>query len=153
MDDLSKDAQLARSPGGNRTCPTTGELKRSCSCYSCVGSRNRRKGKRKQRETRKVLEREFGTAGPTQTVTSHEENWRMRVRLEVKSGKQVESLTKQRLQGGRGYSPVRVRRRPRWHLGPDHRLPAVPAGGRDRGRLPESVLPIIIDSGRYIQVD
>jgi hypothetical protein len=94
MDDLSKDAQLARSPGGNRTCPTTGELKRSCSCYSCVGSRNRRKGKRKQRETRKVLEREFGTAGPTQTVTSHEENWRMRVRLEVKSGKQVESLTK-----------------------------------------------------------
>lgn len=94
MTDLSKDAQLARSPGGNRLCPTTGELKRSCSCWSCVGARNRRKGKRSQREARKNLEAVFGGAGPSAQVTGDEENWRMRVRVEVKSGKQVEALTK-----------------------------------------------------------
>lgn len=94
MSDLSKDAQLARSPGGNRTCPDTGELKRSCGCYKCRGRRNRAKGKRKQRDARKVADKLFGTAGPTQSVTANEENWRHRVRLEVKSGKQVESLTR-----------------------------------------------------------
>ena len=91
--DLSKDAQLSRSPGGNRICPTTGELKRNCACPKCRGARNRRKGQRKQREARKALEKSFGTAGPTSTVVGNEENWRMRVRAEVKSGKQVESLT------------------------------------------------------------
>lgn len=91
-DDLSKAAQLARSPGGNRLCPTTGELKRTCGCYSCIGRRNRQKGKRKQREARKTLEDHFGTAGPTVTATAHEEAWRMRVRAEVKSGQQVKAM-------------------------------------------------------------
>lgn len=94
MTDFSKDAQLARSPGGNRACATTGKLKRDCDCYSCVGRRNRAKGKRKQREARKTADKYFGAAGPTATVTANEENWRHRVRIEVKSGKQVESLTK-----------------------------------------------------------
>ena len=91
--DLSKDRQLERSPGGNRTCPVTGRLKRNCTCFSCVGRRNRAKGKRKQREARKSLEKQFGIAGPTQTVTGDEENWRMRVRAEVKAGQQIQALT------------------------------------------------------------
>ena len=92
--DLSKDAQLSRSPGGNRLCPTTGILKRDCDCYSCRGRRNRAKGKTKQRATRKTADKLFGKAGPTQTVTANEENWRHTVRIEVKAGKQIESLTK-----------------------------------------------------------
>lgn len=93
MVDLSKDAQIARSPGGNRTCPTTGETKRSCSCWACQGRRNRAKGKRKQLEARKIADKGFGLAGPTKTVTAHEENWRHRIRLEVKSGQQVKAMT------------------------------------------------------------
>ena len=65
-DDLSKESQLARSPGReNRACPQTGITIRDCTCYSCRGRRNRTKGKKTQREVRKGLERAFGVqAGP-----------------------------------------------------------------------------------------
>jgi len=92
-DDLSKEAQLARSPGGNRLCPTTREPKRSCSCFSCRGTRNRRKGQVKQRQARKQLEKAFGKpAGPSVTSTAHEETWRLPVRPEVKSGGQAKTV-------------------------------------------------------------
>jgi len=62
---------------------------RSKPCARCRGARNRRKGKRKQNQVRKELDRHFGTAGRMSTVTANEENWRHRVRAEVKAGKQV----------------------------------------------------------------
>lgn len=92
MTDLSKDAQLSRSPGGNRWCEETGQrvLKRSCTGPKCRGARNRRKGQRKQREVRKVLnlkpEKWAGRTG-------NEETWNAsNLRFEVKSGKQVEPV-------------------------------------------------------------
>lgn len=87
-EDLSKAAQLARSPGReNRACPTTGVAVRECTCYSCRGRRNRTKGKRTQRTARKGLEKVFQTpAGPSVTATANEETWRLPVRTEVKSG-------------------------------------------------------------------
>ena len=88
-DDLSKESQLARSPGReNRACPQTGTAVRDCTCYSCRGRRNRTKGKKTQREVRKGLERTFGVqAGPTVASTADEENWGgLPVRVEVKSG-------------------------------------------------------------------
>ena len=87
--DLSKEGQLARSPGKeNHPCPTTGLPRRSCTCYPCVGRRSRRKGKSAQREVRKGLERVFGVAaGPTVASTADEENWRLPVRVEAKSGR------------------------------------------------------------------
>jgi hypothetical protein len=86
--DLSKEGQLARSPGKeNRPCPQTGIAVRECDCYSCRGRRNRSKGKTKQRQARKGLEKTFGVmAGPSQISTSHEEHWRLPVRSEVKAG-------------------------------------------------------------------
>jgi len=90
--DLSKDAQLSRSPGGNRWCEETGQrlLKRSCTGPKCRGARNRRKGQRKQREVRKILnladEKWAGRTG-------NEETWHAsNLRFEVKSGKQVEPI-------------------------------------------------------------
>lgn len=87
-DDLSKEAQLARSPGKeNRPCPQTGIAIRECTCYSCKGRRNRQKGKTKQRQARRGLEKTFQTiAGPTSVSTSDEENWRLPVRAEIKAG-------------------------------------------------------------------
>lgn len=86
--DLSKEGQLARSPGReNRPCPNTGEPLRSCDCFSCKGRRARSKGKTKQRVARRGLEKTFqAVAGPTATSTSDEENWRLPVRVEVKAG-------------------------------------------------------------------
>lgn len=87
LNPLSKEAQMQRSPGGNRMCSTTGEPLRSCSCYSCRGRRNRSKGKTKQRQARRGLEKTFQTiAGPSAVSTSDEENWRLPVRAEIKSG-------------------------------------------------------------------
>lgn len=92
MTDFSKDAQLSRSPGGNRWCEETGQrvLKRSCTGPKCQGARNRRKGQRKQREVRKALmlrdEKWRGSTG-------NEETWNAsRLRFEVKSGKQVQPV-------------------------------------------------------------
>lgn len=87
LNPLSKEAQLARSPGGNRMCTTTGEPLRTCPCYSCRGRRNRQKGKTKQRQARRGLEKTFATiAGPSMVSTSNEETWRLPVRAEVKAG-------------------------------------------------------------------
>lgn len=82
----SKEAQVARSPGGNRRCSTTGELKRNCKCRPCLGRRSKYKGQRKQRDARKDIEKVFGPAGRYSSQTGNEELWRTRVRVEVKSG-------------------------------------------------------------------
>lgn len=93
--DLSKAAQVARSPGGNRRCPTTGELKADCQCPTCRGRRNRRKGAEGQRQERKALDRLSGRpAAVSAAQSSQEEWWRGVARVEVKSGKQVEPLVK-----------------------------------------------------------
>ena len=86
-EDLSKEAQLARSPGGNRRCPTTGDLKAKCVCRPCIGRRARGKGKRKQNEAKKAVERAFNqVAAPTSATSGQEEYWRLALRLEVKAG-------------------------------------------------------------------
>lgn len=91
MTDLSKEAQISRSPGGNRRCPTTGVYKGKCTCGPCVGRRSKRKGQRKQREVRKALalkpERWKGREG-------NEESWTAALRVEVKGGKQVEPVNR-----------------------------------------------------------
>lgn len=90
MDDLSKEAQLARSPGGNRRCPTTNDLKRTCKCSSCQGARNRRKGQRKQRAARQALNLRSETWRGRE---ANEETWHTsNVRVEVKAGKQVQPV-------------------------------------------------------------
>lgn len=83
MTDLSKEAQLARSPGGNRTCVHTGEPRRTCKCRSCLGRRNRNKGKTGQRAAREalMLRRERWTGRE-----ANEETWTAAVRVEVKAG-------------------------------------------------------------------
>ena len=87
VEPYTKEDQLDRSPGGNRYCSITRELKRSCKCRSCMGSRNRRKGQVKQRQARKQLEKAFGKpAGPSVMATAHEEFWRLPVRPEIKAG-------------------------------------------------------------------
>jgi len=90
--DLSKEAQVSRSPGGNRRCPTTGELKRNCKCRPCIGRRSKYKGQRKQRDARKGIEKVFGSAGKYSSQTGHEELWRTRVRVEVKSGAMAKTV-------------------------------------------------------------
>lgn len=90
MNDLSKEAQLARSPGGASKCARTGTPKRSCTCPSCRGRRNKGKGQRKQREVRKILnlrpEKWRGRTG-------NEETWvASNLRFEVKAGAQVQPV-------------------------------------------------------------
>ncbi|HEY7531671.1 MAG TPA: hypothetical protein VH681_02675, partial [Nitrospiraceae bacterium] len=93
MTPYSKETQLSRSPGGNRTCTATGKPKRSCDCFSCRGRRARNKGKIKQRAARKAAEKVFkASAGPSVTATANEENWRLPVRMEVKSGIQAKTV-------------------------------------------------------------
>lgn len=55
------------------------------------GINNRRKGMKKQRSARKVLEEVAGveSAARYSSLTSNEESWRLPVRVEVKAGKQV----------------------------------------------------------------
>lgn len=55
------------------------------------GANNRRKGMKKQRMARKVLEQVSGveSAARFSSLTSNEESWRLPVRVEVKAGKQV----------------------------------------------------------------
>lgn len=92
-EDLSKEGQLARSPGGNRKCPTSGELKASCKCRPCIGRRARGKGKRKQNEAKKAVERAFNqVAAPTTATSGQEEYWRLALRLEVKAGTQARTV-------------------------------------------------------------
>lgn len=86
--DLSKEAVSRRQPGReNRKCEMTGLIRRDCTCYSCRGRRNRNNGKAKQRQVRKGFEKAFQVpAGPTVSSTADEENWRLPVRVEAKSG-------------------------------------------------------------------
>lgn len=82
---LSKEAQVSRSPGGNRYCEETGVrlLRRECQGPSCRGRRNRNKGKTGQRAAREALrlsrERWVGRE-------ANEETWTAAVRVEVKAG-------------------------------------------------------------------
>lgn len=82
----SKETQTGRV----WTCPKADpDCTRKVPCHSCLGRRNRRKGKVKQREARKAL----GIAPPRAGMAANEEEWRdSRLRWEVKSGMQVKSL-------------------------------------------------------------
>lgn len=63
---------------------------RKVPCPRCRGARNRRSGMRKQREARKSLERVTGVqAHRFVTAMGNEENWRLPIRVEVKSGAQT----------------------------------------------------------------
>lgn len=92
MADLSKEAQVARSPGGNRRCPDTSLLKADCRCPRCLGHQSQKKGRSGQRRARRALdlkpEKFSGRLG-------NEESWNAAsVRAEVKSGKQVEPIAR-----------------------------------------------------------
>lgn len=80
---ISKEDQVARSPGGNKVCSNTGEPRRVCRCRSCVGRKNRNKGRTGQRAAREALrlsrERWVGRE-------ANEETWTAAVRVEVKAG-------------------------------------------------------------------
>lgn len=90
MTDLSKNAQVARSPGGNRRCNETLQLKRSCSCHQCQGWRNQRKGQKAQSKTRKAL----GLRGERfKSKLTNEETWNASsLRVEVKAGAQAQPI-------------------------------------------------------------
>ena len=62
---------------------------RSAPCRRCLGSRNRRKGQRKQRQAKKIM----GVPhAPTHGLEADEEHWRHWVRIEVKAGAQVKGI-------------------------------------------------------------
>lgn len=89
--DLSKAAQLARSPGANRYCPDTGELRTDCACWSCRGRRNRKSGLKAQRRDGKELARGVGR-DPGRLNNEETTNWP--IRWEAKSGQQAEAVHK-----------------------------------------------------------
>lgn len=63
------------------------ECTRTKPCKSCLGRRSRRSGMHKQRVARKVIEQLTGIkAGKYSSTTGNEENWRLPLRIEVKSG-------------------------------------------------------------------
>lgn len=72
-------------------CKNTGEIKRKCSCRTCINRRNRSKGKRKQVAAMKALKIE---SNKFRGADSDEENWKGAARYEVKAGKQHESFSK-----------------------------------------------------------
>ena len=77
---------------------------RKVPCRSCLGRRSRRSGMTKQRAAKKTLERLTGTeAGRYSSQTGNEENWRLSIRAEVKSGKQVEPV-RRKYEDARGQS-------------------------------------------------
>ncbi len=83
----SKEQQTGRvwaCPKGDEACT------RREPCRSCLGRRNRRSGLKKQR----VARRQLGVPDARFSgQNGQEEAWRGEWRVEVKSGKQVESLT------------------------------------------------------------
>ena len=90
MPDLSKQAQLDRATTRDRRlCSDTGKRRSECDCRACTGRRSSRKGRQGQRQARTALrlnpERFKGREG-------NEESWRARVRVEVKSGRQVQPI-------------------------------------------------------------
>lgn len=63
---------------------------RLCKCRSCIGRRNRRKGKAKQRPGRKALEHIYGVQAKWSGRNANEETWdHLPLKVEAKSGKQV----------------------------------------------------------------
>jgi hypothetical protein len=59
-------------------------------CRSCLGARNRRSGREKQRQGRKAVEAVTGLpTGRFSSQTGNEETWRQPVLFEAKSGAQV----------------------------------------------------------------
>ena len=88
--DLSKSAQIDRATTrSRRLCPDTNQRRSECDCRACTGRRSSRKGRQGQRQARTALrlnpERFKGREG-------NEESWRARVRVEVKSGAQVQPI-------------------------------------------------------------
>ena len=90
-EDLSKDGQLRRSPGKeNRPCPDTGQLIRDCDCFKHRNARNRKQGIRKQVAATKRTAKALGVSNPGRI--GNEETTRLPIRIEWKSGKQVDWL-------------------------------------------------------------
>ncbi len=83
---ISQPNSVMRSVGD---CDNTKLKKNICKCKTCVARRNRNKGRRKQNRARKLLKipnNRFAGAD------AHEENWQTGIRVEVKSGKQIQPL-------------------------------------------------------------
>lgn len=103
---LSKDAQVSRSPGGNRRCPSTNVLRRDCDCRSCRSRRSQSKGRKGQKAARLGLglrpEKWKGREG-------NEESWTAAVRVEVKSGKQVQPIATRYLEARAQSDAARAR--------------------------------------------
>ncbi len=70
-------------------CPNTKSRKNICKCKTCIARRNRNKGRRKQNQARKLLKI---PSNRFHGADAHEENWSTGLRVEVKSGKQVQPL-------------------------------------------------------------
>ena len=70
-------------------CDRTNEKKNVCKCPKCVGRRNKNKGRRKQNLARKALKI---PNSKFMSQMGHEENWATGIRVEVKSGKQIQPL-------------------------------------------------------------
>ncbi len=84
---IPKETRPWSCPKNDDTCT------RKVPCRSCLGRRSNRSGKRKQREGRKRIENATGVlAGKYSTQTGNEENWRLIVMCEAKSGKQVDPI-------------------------------------------------------------
>jgi len=83
QDDKNPDVVLGCGLYGTLGRPDRAGLRhvRGCRCKRCLGRRARRSGVAKQRVARRAL----GIDGPS-LGADHEENWRGRVRVEVKSG-------------------------------------------------------------------
>lgn len=86
----SKEEQSGRvwvCKAGNDPCS------RKEPCRSCLGRRNWRSGMTKQRQARKALEVVTGTqAARFSGLTGNEEGWALPVRVECKSGAQVNPI-------------------------------------------------------------
>ena len=86
-DDLSKEAQLRRSPGReNRPCPETNDLIRDCQCVKHRNGRNRKDGIRKQRRAARGIGKAFNVPASKLVGLGNEETMRLPIRLEIKSG-------------------------------------------------------------------
>jgi len=70
-------------------CSKTNIEKYKCKCRACINRRNQAKGRRKQNLAKKKLGIEANRYG---SRDAHEENWMTGLRVEVKSGKQVNPL-------------------------------------------------------------
>jgi hypothetical protein len=86
---FSKAKQTGNSPGRNRWCLETGELKSECACRSCINSRNRLGGLKAQRRDGKQLAKALGKR-PGRINNEDTTTWP--IRWEAKSGKLAEGV-------------------------------------------------------------